>query len=253
MAASGIEWTDATWNPIAGCNAVSPGCTNCYAVRMAARLEAMGHPKYAGTTRRSGRKAVWTGRINLDPEALTLPLQWRRPRRIFVNSMSDLFHEAVPDPFIHRVFAIMSAADWHQYQVLTKRPDRMRAWLTAAQLHPSDHVWLGTSVENADMLWRVDELRRTPASMRFLSCEPLLGPLEDIDLTGIDWVIVGGESGPGARPMREEWVLAIRDACLGAGVAFFFKQWGGKNRKKAGRLLEGRLWEQYPAHLKPAA
>ena len=253
MAASGIEWTDATWNPIAGCNAVSPGCTNCYAVRMAARLEAMGHPKYAGTTRRSGRKAVWTGRINLDPEALTLPLRWRRPRRIFVNSMSDLFHEAVPDPFIHRVFAIMSAADWHQYQVLTKRPDRMRTWLTAAQLHPSDHVWLGTSVENADMLWRVDELRRTPASMRFLSCEPLLGPLEDIDLTGIDWVIVGGESGPGARPMREEWVVAIRDACLSAGVAFFFKQWGGKNRKKAGRLLEGRLWEQYPAHLKPAA
>lgn len=253
MTRSGIEWTDATWNPIAGCTAVSPGCSNCYAARMAARLEAMGHPKYAGTTRHSGRKAVWTGRINLDPEALALPLRWRRPRRIFVNSMSDLFHEAVPDWFIRHVFAVMSAADWHQYQVLTKRPDRMRAWLTAAQFQPLDHIWFGTSVENADMLWRVDELRRTPARVRFLSCEPLLGPLEDIDLTAIDWVIVGGESGPRARPMREEWVVAIRDACQRNGVAFFFKQWGGKNKKKAGRLLEGRLWEQYPAHLRPAA
>ncbi|GIX17930.1 MAG: hypothetical protein KatS3mg119_2116 [Rhodothalassiaceae bacterium] len=253
MTRSAIEWTDATWNPVAGCTAVSPGCTNCYAARMAARLEAMGHSKYAGTTRRSGRKTVWTGRINLDPEALALPLRWRRPRRIFVNSMSDLFHEAVPDSFIRHVFAVMSAADWHQYQVLTKRPDRMRAWLAAAQFQPSDHIWLGTSVENADMLWRVDELRRTPAIVRFLSCEPLLGPLDGIDLTAIDWVIVGGESGPGARPMREEWVLTIRDACLSAGVAFFFKQWGGRNKKKTGRLLEGRIWEQYPAHLRPAA
>lgn len=247
MAISEIEWTECTWNPMVGCTVLSPGCTNCYAMRMAARLEAMGSRKYAGVTRRSGNRAVWTGQINFDETALAVPQAWRKPKRIFVNSMSDLFHEGVPNKAIRRVWQVMEHADWHTYQILTKRPQRMREMLARGYLPALPNVWLGTSVESADYLERLSVLRETPAAVRFISFEPLLGSVAGADLTGMHWAIVGGESGPYARPMDTGWVYEIRDLCERTGVAFFFKQWGGRNKKRAGRLLDGRTWDGYPA------
>ena len=248
MATSSIEWTDATWNPVAGCNIVSPGCTNCYAMRMAARLELMGQPKYQGLTRLSGRRHVWNGKIRSDETSLGIPLGWRKPRRIFVNSMSDLFHPDVPYTFIHKVWITMSESQHHIFQILTKRPERMRELSEALDLLPN--VWLGTSIESSEYLSRLGELRKTRAAVRFASFEPLLGPISEADLSGIDWAIVGGESGPKARPMESGWVHSIRDQCEAQQVDFFFKQWGGTNKKRAGRELDGRTWDampQYPA------
>lgn len=241
---SSIEWTEATWNPVVGCTVLSPGCTNCYAMRMAARLEAMGQPKYSGVTRKSGGRSKWNGRINLDHASLEIPKRWKAGRTIFVNSMSDLFHEKVPLDFIKAVFATMVDTPQHTYQVLTKRPDRAEE--LAKKLPWPKHVWLGTSVENADYVDRIDYLRRTPAQVKFLSLEPLLGPLDGLNLKGIHWAIAGGESGPGARPMPIEWVRSIRDQCISANVAFHFKQWGGVNKKRTGRVLDGRTWDQLP-------
>lgn len=243
---SEIEWTEATWNPVAGCTMVSPGCTNCYAQRMAARLDAMGIAKYVGTTRRSGNRAVWTGKLGFDEGSLVAPLQWRRPLRIFVNSMSDLFQDAVPDGFIRRVWGVMEKAHWHSFQVLTKRPGRMREILNNGNLPVLRNVWLGTSVESQDFVSRIDLLRETPASVRFVSFEPLLGPVLNLNLANIHWAIVGGESGPGARPMEPWWAEALRDQCHGASVAFFFKQWGGTRKSKSGRVLGNRTWDDYP-------
>lgn len=245
MADSSIEWTDATWNPVAGCSIVSPGCTNCYAMRMAARLEAMGVDKYRGLTRQSGNRRVWTGNIRLDEAALTAPLGWKKARRIFVNSMSDLFHEDVPKDFIARVWDVMSVASQHTFQILTKRPENMRKITRELRVLPN--VWLGTSVEHGEQAGRLDDLRKTKAITRFVSFEPLLGPVADADLSEIDWAIVGGESGPRARPMEHAWVEEIHDACKRAGTAFFFKQWGGVQKSKAGRELNGRTWDEYPA------
>jgi protein gp37 len=245
LADTSIEWTDATWNPVAGCTVLSPGCTNCYAMRMAARLEAMGVEKYRGLTRKSGRRAVWTGRVRLDRGALNAPTRWRKPRRIFVNSMSDLFHEAVPAPFVRDVWSVMEKTSWHTYQILTKRPDRMAQLTDGLPVLPN--VWLGTSVENADYLARIDELRKVNAAVRFISFEPLLGSVEAADLTGVHWAIVGGESGPRARPMSEEWVDEIEAACRRSGTAFFFKQWGGVRKKAAGRTYRDRTFDEMPA------
>lgn len=247
MAATEIEWTDATWNPVAGCTVLSPGCTNCYAMRMAARLDAMGQAKYRSLTHRSGERNVWTGAVRCDEASLDVPLRWRKRRLVFVNSMSDLFHPDVPESFIGKVWRTMAAAHWHTFQVLTKRAARMRE--IAGRLDVLPNVWLGVSVENADYLWRLRELRATRAAVRFASFEPLLGPVTeaDLDLDEIDWAIVGGESGPGARPLRIEWVRAIRDQCEKQGVAFFFKQWGGPRKKHAGRELDGRTWDAKPA------
>lgn len=247
MAASDIEWTEATWNPIAGCSVLSPGCTNCYAMRMAARLQAMGMTKYSGTTRKSGRRHVWTGRVNFDFDALTAPLSWRKPQRIFVNSMSDLFQEAVDEAFIRQVWEIMAKAYWHSFQILTKRPDRMLEILSKPIFAKLPNVWLGTSVESAVYLDRIDLLRRVPAHIRFISFEPLLGPIVDPNLANIHWAIVGGESGPHARPMYEWWVEKLHHACQRQGVAFFFKQWGGTRKKKSGRVFKRRTWDDYPA------
>jgi len=350
--ASNIEWTEATWNPIAGCSIKSPGCHHCYAATMAHRLAAMGQAKYAGTTEKKNAKVHWTGKINLDLGSLGVPLGWRKPKRIFVNSMSDLFHEDVPDEFIRKVFAVMSVCGQHTFQVLTKRVERMRDWfaddennLSACQAEwvgsdeydatltptgrsrvrdgsaingtygprvgegnywPLPNVWLGVSVEDqARADERIPLLLQTPAAVRFLSCEPLLGPVELSDLSGwitsdavhwwgrpilggsgINWVIGGGESGPGARPMHPDWARSLRDQCQAAGVAFFFKQWGeyrpggapvgirmewvhpsglhygtgepirGEGlpvetmsrvgKKAAGRLLDGRTWDEFP-------
>jgi protein gp37 len=246
MAASDIEWTEATWNPIAGCKIVSPGCTNCYAMRMAARLQAMGMPKYAGTTRKSGTRHVWTGKLNTDRHALVAPLSWRKPQRIFVNSMSDLFQERANERFIGQVWRVMERAHWHSFQILTKRPERMLDILSRDEFPMLPNVWLGTSVESKDYLDRVDVLRSVPAFIRFVSFEPLLGPIVDPDLTNIHWAIVGGESGPRARLVERWWVEELRDACKRQDVAFFFKQWGGRRKKNTGRLLEGRLWSEYP-------
>ncbi len=240
MAASKIEWTDATWNPVTGCNKVSPGCKRCYAERMAKRLKATGMAKY-----RNGFE------VTLHPDTLDIPLGWRKPRSIFVNSMSDLFHVDVPDEFVREVFSVMERADWHRYQVLTKRPERVAA-LNGELPWPSQ-VWLGVSVESADYVHRIDLLRETGAAVKFLSLEPLLGPLPELNLQGIDWVIVGGESGPGARLMEEAWALDIRDQCQAAGVAFHFKQWGGVFKKRNGRELDGRTWDEMPAIAMPAA
>jgi protein gp37 len=230
---SDIEWTEASWNPLTGCTKISPGCKNCYAERLSVRLKAMGQPNYANGFR-----------LALHEHALELPLRWRKARRIFVNSMSDLFHKDVPVEFVGRVFDVMRQADWHQFQVLTKRAERLDE--LAPMLPWPGHVWMGVSIENVDYTYRADHLRRTGARVKFLSLEPLLGPLADLDLRGIDWVIVGGESGPGARPIRERWVADIRDQCCQAGVAFFFKQWGGTNKKKAGRKLDDRTWDEMP-------
>lgn len=234
MSSSKIEWTDSTWNPLTGCNKVSPGCKYCYAERMAARLKAMGNPNY-----RNGFQ------LTLHEHALNLPLAWKTPQFIFVNSMSDLFHEDVPLEFILRVFDVMRQASWHSFQVLTKRSQRLAE--LSSEIQWPDNVWMGVSVENADYTFRIDHLRQTQAKIKFLSLEPLLGPIPHLNLRGIDWVIVGGESGPSARPMCEEWVIEIKNQCLAHNVPFFFKQWGGKNKKKAGRLLEGRTWDAVPS------
>lgn len=230
---SRIEWTEATWNPITGCTKISPGCKHCYAERMAKRLQAMGVPQYT-----NGFK------LTLHPEALQLPLRHRKPRTFFVNSMSDLFHKDVPLSFIRQIFEVMESAPQHTFQVLTKRPEL--AAQHAPKLPWPQNVWLGTSVENAMYTHRIETLTTVPAAVRFLSLEPLLGPIPNLPLKGVQWVIVGGESGPGARPIKEDWVTAIRDRCLSHGVPFFFKQWGGVNKKKTGRLLEGRIWDQMP-------
>lgn len=241
---SSIEWTEATWNPVVGCNVISPGCTNCYAMRMARRLEAMKQPKYAGTTRMSGGRPKWNGVVRVDTDSLKLPATWRIGRMIFVNSMSDLFHDEVPFEFVQRVFETMRATPQHTYQILTKRAERLEE--LAPELNWPHNVWMGVSIETADYLYRIENLRRTQASIRFLSLEPLLGPLENMNLKGIDWVIAGGESGPGARPMDPSWVRSIRDQCQTAKVAFHFKQWGGTNKKKTGRILDGQTWDELP-------
>ena len=244
MADTTIEWTDATWNPVAGCSIMSAGCTNCYAMRMAARLSAMGQQKYQGLTRRSGNRWVWTGRIRLDEKALEIPTKWAKSRFVFVNSMSDLFHDKVPATFVERVWTVMQDTPRHTYQILTKRPDRM-AEITAG-LPLLRNVWLGTSVEGPDVQYRIDDLRRVRAAIRFISFEPLIGSVGGIDLTDIQWAIVGGESGPRARPMQPEWVEEIESACREADAAFFFKQWGGINKKRSGRLLKGRTFDEMP-------
>lgn len=291
---SKIEWTDATWNPVLGCSKVSPGCDNCYAISMSARIEAMGNESYEGLT----AEGDWTGKIRLLPERLDQPLRWTRPRRVFVNSMSDLFHPDVPNGFIVDVWTVMAMAVRHQFQILTKRPQRMATLLNDPHFgnqlfhalqdrdslraydedYPFGNVWLGTSIETDRYTFRANHLRETPAAIRFLSLEPLLGPLPSLDLTGIDWVIVGGESGPGARPMHPDWVRDLRDRSEEAGVAFFFKQWGNwmpsnekggdvvvvpdpeniiiggsgsahmakVGKKAAGRELDGRTHDGYP-------
>ncbi len=230
---SKIEWTEATWNPLTGCTKISPGCKHCYAERLARRLQAAGSAKY-----RNGFQ------VTLHEEVLSDPLRWRKPRRVFVNSMSDLFHKDVPDDFILRVFRVMGSAAQHQFQVLTKRAERLLA--LDQQLPWLPNIWMGVSVESSAYVSRITQLRHTGARIKFLSLEPLLGPLADLDLRGIDWVIVGGESGPRARPMAKNWVLDIREQCLVAEVPFFFKQWGGVNKKRSGRVLEGRTWDEMP-------
>ena len=230
---SDIEWTEATWNPVTGCTKVSPGCKHCYAERVARRLQAMGQPNYVNGFD-----------LTLHEHALDIPLKWKRPRMVFVNSMSDLFHEDVPDEFIFRVFEAMHAADWHTYQILTKRSERLLSLDSALRWAP--HIWMGVSVESADYEWRIDHLRQTTAAVKFLSLVPLLAPPSELDLTGIDWVIVGGESGVGARPMDASWATDARDRCVAEGVRFYFMQWGGTHRKKAGRVLEGRTWDEMP-------
>lgn len=246
MAETSIEWTDSTWNPVAGCTVISAGCTNCYAMRMAARLEAMNVEKYNGLTRKSGRRYVWTGRIRLDERALSIPLMWKKPRKIFVNSMSDLFHEDVPGEFVARVWSVMSETPRHTYQILTKRPDRLTKITKQQGLPNLLNVWLGTSVEDGSVLYRLDELRETSAAVRFVSFEPLIGSVAGAVLDGVHWAIVGGESGPRARPMKEKWVEEIHSLCLETGTAFFFKQWGGRNKKAAGRHYRGRTWDALP-------
>jgi len=236
MAETTIEWTDRVWNPVTGCTKISPGCKHCYAERMAKRLEGMGQPNY-----RNGFK------LTLQPKMLDIPLGWRTPQRIFVNSMSDLFHADVPLEYIQGVFDVMRRANWHQYQILTKRSERLRE--LSPFLKWPEHVWMGVSVENANYVHRIDDLRHTGAAVKFLSLEPLLGPLPKLNLRGIDWVIVGGESGPGARPMDRQWVMNLRDQCLRADVPFFFKQWGGVQKKRTGRKLDGRTWNEMPSEL----
>jgi protein gp37 len=230
---SSIEWTESSWNPVTGCTKISAGCAHCYAERMAKRLHAMGQPNY-----RNGFE------VTCHPDVLGMPLKWKKSQMIFVNSMSDLFHKAVPVRFIEEIFFTMNQARWHTFQILTKRADRMVQ--LASRFKWTPNVWMGVTVENDRHVDRIDRLREVPAAVRFLSLEPLLGPLPDLDLSHIDWVIVGGESGPGARPMDPAWVTDLRDQCLDAGVAFFFKQWGGVRKKKAGRLLEKRTWDQMP-------
>lgn len=238
--ASTIEWTESTWNPVTGCTQVSPGCDHCYALNFAERFRGVpGHPYEGGFD------------LTLRPNRLELPLRWREPRVVFVNSMSDLFHHKVPDEFIEQVFEIMRAAKWHTFQVLTKRPSR--AARMAAALPWPPNVWLGTSIESAPYLWRADQLREVPAAVRFLSCEPLLGSLSGLDLRGIGWVIAGGESGVRFRQPKVEWFREIRDLCLEADVPFFFKQWGGRYPKTGGRDLDGRIWNDTPLSRAPTA
>lgn len=246
MAETSIEWTDTTWNPVAGCNIISPGCTNCYAMRMAARLDAMHVEKYQGLTRKSGGRYVWTGKIRLDEKALMAPVSWKKPRLVFVNSMSDLFHDDVPEEFIARVWSIMRDTPHHTYQILTKRPDRMAEIVANVAPSPLANVWLGTSVESGDYNHRLDDLRNAPAAIRFVSFEPLIGSVADANLADIHWAIVGGESGPKSRAMDDLWVDEIEQLCRENDTAFFFKQWGGKNKKAAGRSFRGRTWDEMP-------
>lgn len=253
MAETQIEWTDATWNPVVGCSIVSAGCTNCYAMEMAKRLDAMGIDKYKGLTRRSGKKAVWNGVVRENSEALTIPYRWKRSKKIFVNSMSDLFHDQVSDEFILAVWQVMRETPQHNYQILTKRPRRMAAVVSSLVDDVLANVWLGTSVENKDVVERIEELRTVPAAIRFISFEPLIGSVGEIDLSGIHWAIVGGESGRLARPVREEWIDEIYYQCGQDKTKFFFKQWGtwGKDNKRRskkanGREYRGRLWDNMP-------
>lgn len=253
MAETHIEWTDATWNPVAGCNVVSAGCTNCYAMEMAKRLEAMGVVKYAGLTRKSGKRSVWNGVVMEDKTSLEIPVRWKKPRKIFVNSMSDLFHESVSDEFILEVWNVMRKTPRHNYQILTKRPERMVEFVTKRIQEILPNVWLGTSVEDKTVISRIDSLRLVPAAIRFISFEPLIGSVGIVDLHGIDWAIVGGESGKYARPVCEEWIDEIHEQCLISSTAFFFKQWGtwGKDNKRRskkanGREYKGQVWDQMP-------
>lgn len=236
-AKSEIEWTNATWNPVTGCTKVGPGCDNCYAERFAERFRGVpGHPFEPGFD------------LTLRPKRLNQPFEWRKPRMIFVNSMSDLFHKKIPKSYVDRVFDTMIAANWHTYQILTKRSSLMRSYINArfGAAGCPKHIWLGTSVEDKNRTSRISHIQKTNAAVRFLSIEPLLGSLGQLDLNDIDWVIVGGESGPNARPMKEEWVLEVRDQCQTFDAAFFFKQWGGYRPKSGGRLLEGREWNEFP-------
>jgi len=233
MSTSSIEWTESTWNPVTGCTKVSSGCKNCYAERLAQRLKMMGQRNYANGFE-----------VSLHEHVLEYPLHWKKPQTIFVNSMSDLFHEEVPDGFIFRIFGVMKRAHWHQFQILTKRSERLAT--LSSKLEWSRNIWMGVSVEDESVKSRINDLREVPSSVRFLSLEPLLGPLSTLDLRNIDWVIVGGESGPKARPMKKEWVLEIKNQCHLQNVPFFFKQWGGINKKKTGRLLEGKTWDAVP-------
>ena len=233
MAITKIEWTESTWNPVTGCTKVSPGCLNCYAERMATRLKMMGQPNYTNGFQ-----------VTLHEHVIEYPLRWKKPQTIFVNSMSDLFHEQIPEAFIHKIFHVMEKAHWHQFQILTKRSERLIE--LAPKLCWPNNVWMGVSVENETVKYRIEDLRYVPAIIKFLSLEPLLGPLESLDLKNIDWVIVGGESGPKARSMKTDWVIQIKEQCMEQNVPFFFKQWGGTNKRKTGRLLEGRTWDDMP-------
>ncbi len=230
---SKIEWTNATWNPVTGCTKISHGCKNCYAERMARRLYFMGQERY-----RNGF------RITLHEDLLEQPLNWKKPKYIFINSMSDLFHEDVPAEFIERIFKIMVRAEWHIFQILTKRSERLRK--IADNLPWAQNIWMGVTVESQDYIYRIDHLRNIPASRKFISIEPLLSPINQLPLQDIAWVIAGGESGPGARPLKPEWVRTIRDQCLDRGVPFFFKQWGGTKKARTGRMLDGRTWDEIP-------
>lgn len=232
-ACSSIEWTESTWNPVTGCTKVSPGCLHCYAERMARRLQAMGQRNYVNGFN-----------LTLHEHALNLPLTWKKPRMVFVNSMSDLFHKDVPLNFVLKVFDVMRSTSWHTFQILTKRSRRVLELSEMIDWPPN--VWMGVSVENRDYLCRIDDLRQTDAFLKFISLEPLLGPLPQLNLEGIDWVIIGGESGPGARSLKEEWVIDIRTHCISARIPFFFKQWGGVHKKRTGRMLEGRTWDEMP-------
>jgi len=232
-AKSPIEWTESTWNPVTGCNKISAGCKNCYAEQLSRRLKAMGQKNYV-----NGFK------LTLQPHMLELPLKWKKPQMIFVNSMSDLFHKDVPIDYIKQVFEVMDKAHWHRFQVLTKRAERVAE--LSDSLNWSDNIWMGVSVENKNFAHRIDYLRNTKAQIKFLSLEPLLSPLKNLNLANIDWVIVGGESGFNARPIKEDWVIDIKNQCDEANTAFFFKQWGGKNKKKSGRLLEGKTYSAMP-------
>lgn len=239
---SAIEWTEATWNPTTGCDRISTGCDNCYALALAKRLKAMGNPKYQldGSPVTSGPGFG----VAVHGDALDLPRSWRRPRRVFVNSMSDLFHARVPTGFIQQVFAVMAETPQHTYQLLTKRP--RRTVQLADRLVWPENVWMGVTVENQETAWRLDELRQVPAAVRFVSAEPLLSALPNLDLDGIDWLIAGGESGRHHRPVETEWLTDLRDQCGAAGTAFFFKQWGGSTPKAGGRLLEGKRHDEMP-------
>lgn len=239
---SAIEWTEATWNPTTGCDRISAGCDNCYALTLAKRLKAMGSAKYQrdGDPRTSGPGFD----VALHPDALEVPRRWREPRTVFVNSMSDLFHARVPLDYVQRVFAVMRETPRHTYQILTKRAARLAR--LAPRLDWPTNVWMGVSVEDDSQRERIDHLLEVPAAVRFISAEPLLGPLSDLELTEIDWVIAGGESGQGCRPIERAWVAELRDQCVQSGTAFFFKQWGGRTPKAGGRLLEGRTWDEMP-------
>lgn len=230
---SSIEWTESTWNPVTGCTKISPGCKFCYAERLAKRLKAMGQANYINGFN-----------LTLQEQAIGIPLKWKKPQIIFVNSMSDLFHKDVPVEFIIKVFEVMKQAYWHHFQVLTKRSERLLELSKTLPWMPN--IWMGVSVENDDYVYRIDHLRQIEAKVKFLSLEPLIGPIENINLNGIDWVIVGGESGPGCRPIFLEWVTDIRDQCIKVKVPFFFKQWGGINKKRNGRNLEGKIWNELP-------
>lgn len=254
MANTKIEWTDTTWNPVVGCSIISAGCTNCYAMNMARRLEAMGVEKYTGLTKKSGTRTIWNNELREDRTALEIPLRWRKKRNVFVNSMSDLFHHNVSDRFIQEVWQVMHDTPQHNYQILTKRPDRMADFLSQTIAEKLPNVWLGTSVENADAVERITVLQEIPAAVRFVSFEPLIGPIGQTDLSEIHWAIIGGESGSAARPIKEEWIDEIHELCDRYGTAFFFKQWGTwgadneKRSKKAnGRIYRGRVWNEMPA------
>lgn len=243
---SDIEWTDATWNPVSGCTIISPGCTNCYAMRMASRLQAMGHASYRDITRKSGKRHVWTGNIILNERVIDAPKTWRKPKMIFVNSMSDLFQAGVPKTYIRKVWETMAESPWHIYQVLTKRPDIMCEILKDEDFPLLENVWLGTSVENADFVDRIEILKKVRGAVKFISFEPLIESVGEVNLNGIDWAIIGGESGPNSRPMNVEWVDEIKSACDLSKTAFFFKQWGGVQKKKTGRTYRNQTWDELP-------